>query len=420
MRLLEARQLGIACVLAVSLFAAGGCKPDEPAPGGAPSAGAGTPTTVGSGSMNGSGGTQSASSSDIIIGEYASFTGSEASFGKSSDEGTQLAAEELNAAGGIDGKKVRIETEDDASDAGKAATAARRLIDEKHVIAILGEVASGNSLAAGHVCQEKGVPMVSPSSTKPAVTDIGDFIFRVCFIDPYQSAVVARFAIDGLKAKRVAIFTNESAPYSKGFRDDFKTAFTKYGGQVVAEKGYGKDDKDFKSSLTALQASHPDAILVPGYYSDSGAIAKQARDLGIKVPLLGGDGWDSQALFDSAGDAVNGCYFSDHMSIDDPSPATQAFVKAYMAKFSHKPDALAALGYDSAKLLFDAIKRAKSQDKKAIRDELAKTKDFPGVTGKITINEKRNADKPAVIIAIKDKQFKFEAQIADPDQPMKK
>lgn len=400
-------RLGIACALAVSLFALAGCK-DEKTGGGT-----GTP----GGETKQTGGTTS-SGNEIVIGEYGSMTGSEAAFGQSNHEGVQLATDQLNSAGGIDGKQVKIELEDDASDAGKAETAVRRLIDEKHVVAVLGEVASSNSLAGGKVCQEKQIPMISPSSTKPSVTQQGDYIFRVCFIDSFQAPVVARFAIDGLKATRVAIFTNESQSYSKGFRDDFKKAFIQYGGQIVAEKSYQKDDKDYKSALTAIQASNPQAILVPGYYSDAGAIAKQARDLGIKVPLLGGDGWDNQKLFEFGGDAVNGCYFSDHMSIDDPGPATQAFVKAYEAKYNHKPDALAALGYDAANLMFDAMKRAKSTEPKAVRDQLAATKDFPGVTGKITIDSDRNAQKPAVIIAVKDKQFKFEAQIADPSKPM--
>jgi branched-chain amino acid transport system substrate-binding protein len=396
-------RLGIAGALAISLFAFPGCKDEN----------ASKNTGNGTGTNN----TQ-ASSNDIVIGEYGSMTGSEAAFGKSTDDAIQLATEQINAAGGIDGKKVRIELEDDASDAGKAETAVRRLIDEKHVIAVLGEVASSNSLAGGKVCQDKNIPMISPSSTKPSVTQLGDYIFRVCFIDSFQAPVVARFAIDGLHAKRVAIFTNESQSYSKGFRDDFKKAFVQFGGQIVAEGSYTKDDKDYRSALTAIQASKPDAILVPGYYGDAGAVAKQARDLGITVPLLGGDGWDNQKLFDSGGDAVNGCYFSDHMSIDDPSPSTKAFVTAFQNKFKETPDALAALGYDAANLMFDAIKRAKSTDPKAIRDAIAATKDFPGVTGKITIDADRNANKPAVIIAIKDRHFKFQALIADPNKPM--
>lgn len=384
-----------------------GCKDSKDNGANAPAGGPGTQTATG------------ASGDVILVGEYGSMTGKEATFGKSTDEGIQLAVDEINKSGGIQGKQVRIETEDDQSDAPKAETAVKRLIDEKHVIAVLGEVASGNSIAGGKICQQKGVPMISPSSTKPSVTEIGDFIFRVCFIDPFQSAVVARYARDGLKANRVAIFTDKASAYSVGFSNDFKKAFAQMGGQILVEKSYTGGDKDFRSGLTAIKALKPDAILVPGYYSDTGSIAKQARELDIKVPLLGGDGWDSQALFETGGDAVNGCYFSDHMAIDDPDPKVKGFVTSYRAKYGSKvPDALAALGYDAAGLLFDAMKRAKSLSSKDIRDAIAETKGFSGVTGKITMNAARNADKSAVIIAIQNRQFKYVTTIADPDRPM--
>jgi branched-chain amino acid transport system substrate-binding protein len=219
----------------------------------------------------------------------------------------------------------------------------------------------------------------------------------------------------------VAIFTDKTAPYSVGYADNFKTAFTKMGGQVVMEQSYSGGDKDFRGALTAIKAANPQAILVPGYYADAGSIAKQARDLGITVPLLGGDGWDSPALFDTGGDAVNGCYFTDHMSVDDPKDAVQNFVKAYHAKYGadNKPDALTALAYDAASLLFDAMKRAPTLTGKEIRDAIAQTKDFPGVTGTITIDANRNASKPAVVLMIKDRKFTKVAEIANPEQPMK-
>jgi branched-chain amino acid transport system substrate-binding protein len=354
----------------------------------------------------------------IVVGEYGSFTGSEASFGHSSDDAIQLATEELNKAGGINGKQVKIETEDDASDSSKAQQAVERLIDEKKVIAVLGEVASSSSIAGGQVCQQKGIPMITPSSTNKKVTQIGNDIFRVCFIDPFQAAVVARFAHDVLKANNVAIYTNKAQTYSVGFSTDFKTAFEKMGGKIVKEQSYGKDDKDFRGALTAIKAANPQAILVPGYYSDAGSIAKQARELGITVPLLGGDGWDSQDLFNTGGDAVNGCYFSDHMSIDNPNPTVQKFVSAFQAKYGHKPDALAALAYDAANLMFDSMRRAKSLTSSDIRDAIAATKDYQGVTGSITMDADRNASKPAVIIKVENKQFKFAKEIKDPSQPV--
>lgn len=359
--------------------------------------------------------TSAANGDSILIGEYGSLTGAQATFGKSSDDGVQLAAERVNSTGGINGKKVSIITEDDQSDASKAETAVKRLIDEKHVIAVLGEVASSNSKAGGKVCEERKIPMISPSSTNIAVTKIGDYIFRVCFIDPYQAAVMARFAHDALKCTRVAIYTNRDQSYSVGFHDDFKAAFTKMGGQIVSEQSYGKDDKDFRGALTAINQASPQAILVPGYYNDAGSIVKQARELGIKYPILGGDGWDSQALFETGGDAVNGCFFSDHMSVDDPSPKVQSFVQDFQKKYGHKPDALAALAFDAAALMFDAMKRGKSLASADIRNAIAVTKNFDGVTGNITINAERNVDKPAVIIAVKDGKFVYDMTINDPN-----
>lgn len=367
--------------------------------------------------LTGCKGPQNSSTKNILVGEYGSLTGPQASFGISTDNAIQLATDQLNAKGGIDGKKVVVKAEDDQGLPQQATAAVNRLI-EGSAIAILGEVASSCSLAGGRVCQQRHIPMISPSSTNPAVTELGDYIFRVCFIDSFQAAVVARFAHDALHATRVAIFTNKDQAYSTGFSDNFKKAFTQMGGQIVIEKSYSATDTDFRGALTAIKQANPQAILIPGYYSDAGSIARQARALGITCPLLGGDGWDSQDLFKTGGSAVNGCYFSDHLSMDDPSPRVQAFVKAFEAKYNHKPDALAALGYDAANLLFDAMRRAKSLTPQDIRNAIAQTKDFPGVTGNITINAQRNADKPAVIIKIENGKFLLAATITDPYKPL--
>jgi branched-chain amino acid transport system substrate-binding protein len=350
----------------------------------------------------------------ILVGEYGSMTGSESTFGRSTDNGIQLAVEETNAAGGINGKKVEVPTpEDDESVAQKAETAVKRLVD-KGVVAVLGEVASSASMAGGPVCQQNKIPMISPSSTNPKVTEVGDYVFRVCFIDPFQAAVVAHFARNTLKANTAAIFYDAGQAYSVGFRDEFKKSFESKGGKIVAEASYTKDDKDFKSALTRLKAANPDVILVPGYYTQTGTIAKQARDLGIIVPLLGGDGWDSEEFFTYAGKDVSNCFFSNHMAADDPNPTVQKFVAAYRKKYGKTPDALAALGYDAAKLLFDAMKRAKSLSGPDLRDALAQTKDFDGVSGKITIDPQRNAEKSAVIIEVANGKFKFKERIANP------
>ena len=413
-----------ALVIAVGLtLALAGCKDKNDTSASNGSSRGSAATSVGSGgSGGGATGGSGSGGGEIVIGEYASFTGPQADFGHQTDQGIKQAFEEVNAAGGIDvaGKKmtVKLETEDDASDATKADTAVKRLVDEKNVIAVLGEVASSCSLAGGKVCQDKGVPMISPSSTNVNVTVGRDYVFRVCFLDSYQAAVVARFAHDGLKANTAAIFTNKGEAYSVGFSDEFEKAFVKYGGKIAAKQTYGSKDQDFRSSLTALKAANPDVILVPGYYGDSGQIVKQARDQGINIPILGGDGWSSSQLLTIGGSAVNGCYFSDHMSIKDPRPTVQNFVSGYKKKYNVDPTSMSALGYDAAKILFASISRAKSTGKKAIRDAIAQTRDFDGVSGNISIDENRNAKKSAVMIAVKNNSFDYAATIPDPDQPM--
>lgn len=378
-----------------------------------------------SGATTGTGGSSGAVTGDkIVVGEFGSFTGEQADFGLQTHDGIQLAIDETNTAGGIerDGKKYQIELQkdDDKSQAPNAETVVKGLIDKYQPIAILGEVASSASIAGGKVCEEKGVPMISPSSTRVDVTHGKNFLFRVCFIDSYQAAVVARFAFDGLKARKVAMLTNNSQAYSTGFRDEFEKAFTRYGGQIIMKQTYSQNDQDYRSQLTAIKASSPDAILIPGYYNDAGTIAKQARELGIKVPLLGGDGWSSQQLFPIAGDGAENCYFSDHMSVKDPKPLVQDFVKNYKAKFNSDPTSMSALGYDAAKLLIASLKTAKTLDRTAVKDAIAGTKNFDGVSGNITINKYHDAEKSAVIIAVKNKQFEYFATVPDPEKPLMK
>ena len=343
----------------------------------------------------------------IKVGEFASLTGKEATFGQSSHEGTQLAIDELNVHGGILGKKFELITEDDESKAGQPATVVRKLISRDNVIAILGEVASSRSLEAAPICQENKIPMISPSSTNPKVTATGDYIFRVCFIDPFQGTVMANFATKTLKVKNVALLVDVKSDYSVGLAKFFKEQLEKNGGKIIAEKNYSGGDKDFKGMLTAIKAGNPEAIFVPGYYTEAGLLVRQARQLGIKVPIFGGDGWESSSLTQIGGRAMEGTYFSTHFSPEETALEIQKFVKDYKAKFSHEPDAMAALGYDSAMILADAIKRSGSTDGAKIRDALANEKDFPGITGKITIDEHRDAKKPAVILTIKNGQFKF-------------
>src|SRR6201991_3131439 len=287
---------------------------------------------------------------EIVIGESASLTGGSASFGQSSHKGTALAIDEINAAGGVLGKKLKLITEDDQSQAGQPATIARKLISQDKAVAILGEVASSKSLEAAPICQQNKIPMISPASTNPKVTEVGDYIFRVCFIDPFQGTVMSKFA-QSKSWKNVAVLTDVKQDYSVGLAEFFIKDFKESGGQIVKEQKYSTGDKDFKPQLTSIKAAKPDAIFVPGYYAEVSLIAKQARLLGIKAPLLGGDGWVGDSLLKVAGTALDGSFFSCHFSADDKTVETQEFVKKYQAKYGAVPDDMAALGYDSAVIL---------------------------------------------------------------------
>jgi branched-chain amino acid transport system substrate-binding protein len=344
---------------------------------------------------------------EILVGEYGSLTGTTATFGQSTNNAIQMAFEQINAAGGVLGKKVRVVVEDDQSKPEEAATAVTKLINQNHVVAMLGEVSSSRSLAAAPICQANGVPMISPSSTNPRVTQVGDYIFRVCFIDPFQAEVGARIAWEILHLKKVAILSDVRNDYSVGLQTFFRQTFKGFGGQIVAEQSYSEGDSDFRAQLTQIKSANPEGIYVPGYYTEVGTIARQARELGITVPLIGGDGWDSPRLWEIGGEALNGCHFSNHYSVDDPSPAVQKFVADYKAKYKQVPDALAALGYDAARILADAMTRAGTTKGDKVRDALSATKDFAGVTGTITINKERNAVKPAVVLKIENGKFVY-------------
>lgn len=349
---------------------------------------------------------------EIKVGEFASLTGGSASFGISSHEGTALAIDEINAAGGLLGKKVKLITEDDQSTAGQPATIVRKLISQDKVIAVLGEVASSKSLEAAPICQQNKVPMISPASTNPKVTEVGDYIFRVCFIDPFQGTVMAKFALSK-GWKNVAVLTDVKQDYSVGLAENFVKSFTAAGGRVVKDQKYSTGDKDFKPQITSIKATKPEAIFVPGYYAEVSLIAKQAKLLGVKVPLLGGDGWVGDSLLKVAGNSLDGSFFSCHFSADDKSETTQGFVKKYKAKYSGKtPDDMAALGYDSAMILAEAIKRAGTTDGAKLKDAIAATKDHKGITGTITLDAQRNASKPAVILTIGGGGFQFQETVA--------
>lgn len=373
---------------------------------------------------------------EIVVGQFGSLTGAEATFGISTQHGIELATEEINAKGGIGGVKVRMVVEDDQGKAEEISTVINKILSRDRPVAILGEVASTLSLQAAPLAQQAGVPMISPSSTNPKVTEQGDYIFRVCFIDPFQGTAIAKFAYNSKNIRKVAILKDMKSDYSQGLSQYFSQTFSSLGGQVVGEEGYSKGDIDFKAQLTKIIATGPDAIFIPGYYTDVGLIAKQARQLNYTGIFMGGDGWDSVELAKVGEDAIVGSYFTNHYSTDDPNPQVQDFIKKYQAKYNEKPDGLAALGYDAARVLYTAMGEvAKTPDlaaglsdrssvpateasrkkaREALRDTLAHTANFPGVTGTITIDEKRNAQKPAVVVEVlKDPgQYRFVESVA--------
>jgi len=346
--------------------------------------------------------TQGGSGDKVRIGVFMSTTGTTANFGISSVNGIKMAADEINAAGGINGKQVELLVQDDRSDASEAATIVTKFVTQDQVNAVIGEVASSRSIAAAPIAQNAKIPMLTPSSTNPEVTKKGDFIFRSCFIDPYQGAAIAQFAAKTLGAKSAAIMVDRKNDYSTGLEKVISEVFTRFGGKIVATQSYQEGDQDFNAQLTSLKGSNPEVIFVPGYYNDVGLIAKQARDKGITVPLIGGDGWDSEQLYKIGGTALNGSYFTNHYSPFDTAPNVVKFVNDYKKRYNSTPDALAATAYDAANIMFDAIKRSKSLSGTDIRDALQATNAFPGVTGTVTFNQNRDAVKPIVMIEIKD------------------
>ena len=343
----------------------------------------------------------------IKIGEFGSLSGDNASFGTSQNNGVQMAVEEINAAGGVLGKKIDLTVEDNMTKQGETTTIARKLISQDHVVAIIGEVASSKTLEAAPIAQAAKIPLIATAATNPKVTQTGDYVFRVCFTDDFQAVVIARFVLEKLKQKKIAFMTDVKQDYSVGLTNIAKDYLGKNGGNIVKEQSYSSGDKDFRAQLTDIKSANPDVIIITGYYPEASLIAKQARQFGIKATLVGGDGWDGSSLIPVGGKAIEGAYFSNHFSTEDKSPLVQDFVKKYKQKYNAVPDAFAALGYDATKLLADAIKRAGSTDPEKIRAAIQDTKDFPGVSGKITIGTDRNAVKSAVIVTIKDGALRY-------------
>lgn len=353
-----------------------------------------------------------AAASDVIkIGAVFPMTGDVATFGTSSKNGVELLVEEINAKGGLLGKKIQVIYEDDQNTPANAANAIQKLISNDKVIAVIGSVASKNSIAMGPIATQNKIPMISPTSTNPKVTtEGGEYVFRAAFIDPFQGTVLAKFASENLKAKKAAVLYDVGNDYSKGLAEFFKSGFEKVGGQVVAFESYNTGDQDFNAQLTKIKPLNPDVMLLADYYNTVGLIAKQARAQGITATFLGGDGWDSPDLYKVGGEAIDGGYFSNHYSADDPAPKVVEFRKKYEAKFGKVPDALAALAYDAAKILFDSIEKAGSTDGAKIKDAMKST-ETEVVSGAITFDENRNPIKGAVVLKVAKDKYEFAAKV---------
>lgn len=353
----------------------------------------------------------SQSAETIKVGVFSDMTGQNASFGISNFSGIKMAADEINASGGINGRKIEILLEDNQGSAENTKIVVERLINEKKVHALLGEVISTNSLIAAPIAQAAKIPMITPSSTNQRVTKVGDYIFRTCFIDEFQGEAMAKFAFETLKLKRVAILTDSNSEYSKGLSKSFATTFTRLGGRIVNEKQYFQGDDDYFQQLNSIKKSNPQAIYLTGYYDSVGVIAKQARQLKITVPFLGGDGWDSPNLFQISENSLNNSYITDHFSLQTPAENVKKFSTEYKKIFGLEPDGFAALAYDAMYVLADSIKRANSTNNVELRNAIATTKDFQGVTGKITLNSSRNANKPAVILKLQNPNFVYNSTV---------
>ena len=345
----------------------------------------------------------------IKIGLLNEMTGGNATIGTAAANGAKMAIKEINAKGGVLGKQLVAVSADNKSEPAEAANAMTKLLTQDNVIAVTGTFSSSNAIAAASVAEAAKKPYLIAGATNPKVTvdpktnTVKKYIYRVCFIDPFQGTVAANFASSNLNCKKAAMLIDNSSDYSKGLGEFFQAAFIKAGGNVVANEAYLQKDADFKATLTKIKAQEPDVLFVPGYYEEVGKIVKQAREMGLDMPIVGADGWDSPKLADIAGvKALNNTFFTNHYSVDDPSEAGQAFVSNYAKEFGQKPEALAVLGYDAVYVLADAITRAGSTDADKIIAALSATKDFKAVSGVTTINKYHDADKNAVIIEMKD------------------
>jgi branched-chain amino acid transport system substrate-binding protein len=347
----------------------------------------------------------------VKIGAVTCLTGALSTFGVSSVRGAQMAVEDTNSSGGVLGEPIELIVEDNGSKAGEAATIARKFISQDKVAAILGDLTSSATMEVAPLAQAAKIPLLTPSATNVAITQIGNYIFRSCFIDSFTGKVMARFALDHLHAKQAILLTDVKQDYSVGVSDELRHYFSENGGKIIGSISYSSGDTDFRTQLTEVRGKRPDVVFLPAYYTEAALILRQARQLGISAAFVGGEGWDSPALIQVAGKSADGNYYTNHFSAADPSPHVKNFVERYRAKYHVTPDALAALWYDGAGLLFLAVKDAGSADPAKIRDALASTRNFEGITGLISIDQNRNASKPGVILTIQNGETKMVQQI---------
>ncbi|NUQ76561.1 MAG: ABC transporter substrate-binding protein [Polyangiaceae bacterium] len=371
------------CALGTAALGCSGCKPDKP------------------------------SGPDVWkVGAYLSLSGAETQFGVDTKEGIELAFDEVNQAGGIKGKNVKVLFEDDKTNPQEATNKVLQLIDRDKVVALLGEVSSSRSKAGGIVANKKKIPMITPSSTHPEVTQVGPFVFRVCFTDDMQGRMGAEFIVNKLGKRRVAqLFTSDDL-YSSGLAHEFREHVKRLGGEIVIEKSFLETETNFTTYITEIRDAKPDMIYAPIYYTAMVPIARQAKAAGVKGHMfVGGDGWDADTLLADAGDELEGAYFTNHYAPDVPWPNSKQFVAKYKERFKREPTSLAAMGYDAAGVLADAIRRAKDDTPDAIRQAIQETNGFQGATGTISIDANRNADKPLVVVQIKGKKFTYHSTV---------
>ena len=333
-------------------------------------------------------------------------SGAQASFGLDAVNGATLAIEEINLAGGVLGHPLKLLIKDTESQPDKTSTVVSELINADKVAALVGEIASDRSLVAASIAQSSGIAMITPGATNEKVTAEGDYIFRVCYTDAFQAAIMAQFA-RSIDVEKAAILFDASNPYGTGLMEAFKADFIQHGGVIVAEEFYRAGDTDFSAQLNAIKEKNPDSIFLPSYYTEAALIIRQARQLGIDAPFLGTDGWDSGDFLKVGAQAVNNCYFASHFSSERASDQVKVFSDAYSARFQSAPPPLAALAYDSIWLLADALKRSGVTDPAALRDAIAATRDFRGVTGNISFEQGRDPKKAGIVIRVQDGKFTY-------------